>query len=405
MNAQAQNRFNYILVGGGLQSGLLVLALQHYHPTARILLLERNDRLAGNHTWSFHLTDIPDAATSWASPLPVTRWNGYRVCFPGFHRDVAIPYASLHSSALHDLLCQRLPQSPDAGDDNRKRPGFLRTDASAALISSQHVVTSDGLHYSADLVLDCRGRCSPAGEHDSRAGYQKFVGLEIELESDWPDALPTLMDGRVRQSDGFRFLYTLPFTRRRVLVEDTRFSNTASLDVRAIESDIAAYIADRSGARWKTVRQESGCLPMPWSGTLKPRMMNPLSGGYAGGWFHAATGYSFPLAVRFADAVASGSPDSAGDRVRRLARDNRFQASFSRLLNRLLFQLVQPGNRWQIFRRFYRSLSTGAIQRFYAHEFTRRDAVRMIVGTPPRGLDPVQFVHSFRAPACPVTPQ
>ena len=49
--------FDYVLVGGGLQSGLLALAIRHHHPDARVALIERERQIGGNHTWSFHLGD------------------------------------------------------------------------------------------------------------------------------------------------------------------------------------------------------------------------------------------------------------------------------------------------------------------------------------------------------------
>lgn len=49
--------FDYVIAGGGLQAGLLVLALRHREPTATIAVVERADTLGGNHTWSFHEAD------------------------------------------------------------------------------------------------------------------------------------------------------------------------------------------------------------------------------------------------------------------------------------------------------------------------------------------------------------
>jgi hypothetical protein len=70
-------------------------------------------------------------------------------------------------------------------------------------------------------------------------------------------------------------------------------------------------------------------------------------------------------------------------------------------LNRLLFCLVTPGDRWKIFRRFYRVLSEDRIARFYAHRFTIADAARILIGWPPSGLAPIRFVRSFLSPADP----
>ncbi|MGB7329293.1 MAG: lycopene cyclase family protein [Rubripirellula sp.] len=119
--------------------------------------------------------------------------------------------------------------------------------------------------------------------------------------------------------------------------------------------------------------------------------------GCNGGWFHAATGYSFPLAVAFAQAIASGSLELARDRVDALSEKHRLRSRYSRFLNRLLFRLVARQHRHRIFRRFYRVLSDASIERFYSYQFTAGDALRIVIGIPPTliGLRPHRFVRSF----------
>jgi lycopene beta-cyclase len=120
-----------------------------------------------------------------------------------------------------------------------------------------------------------------------------------------------------------------------------------------------------------------------------------LAGGYAGGWYHAATGYSMPLAVRFAELVARARPNEVAAAIAAAAAEDRVRRSFTRFLNRLLFCLVRPADRWKIFRRFYRVLPEERIARFYAHRFTFIDAARIVIGWPPSGLAPIRFARSF----------
>lgn len=145
------------------------------------------------------------------------------------------------------------------------------------------------------------------------------------------------------------------------------------------------------------MREESGVLPMPTGGPLPGSGLPSLSGGYRGGWFHAATGYSFPLAVAVAELAASTPAAELPEALRRLAAQHAGRARFARFLNRLLFDLVQPRTRYQIFRRFYQVLDEPQIARFYAHRFTPYDAFRIVVGIPPRGLRPVNFFRSWAA--------
>jgi lycopene beta-cyclase len=207
--------------------------------------------------------------------------------------------------------------------------------------------------------------------------------------------IPVVMDDRIDQSDGFRFVYTLPMERRRVLVEDTRFSNSPSIDRDDCFEQVRGYLARFGIERMRIVREEFGVLPMPTSGPLPGQGKSGLAGGYRGGWFHAATGYSFPLAVAVAEMVATNPIANLPAALEQLAQLHAPNARFARFLNRLLFDLVSPTARYQIFRRFYRVLDERQIARFYSHRFNRHDAFRIVVGVPPRGLRPLNFLGKW----------
>ena len=96
----ASNTFDHVIVGGGLQGCLLAHAIAHHQPAARVLLAERANELCGNHTWSFHASDIPASARSWLDPLISKSWPGYLVSFPGLSRRVGIAYQTIASDDL-----------------------------------------------------------------------------------------------------------------------------------------------------------------------------------------------------------------------------------------------------------------------------------------------------------------
>ncbi len=385
----AAPEFDYCLVGGGLQGCLLAHALAWHRPEATVLLLERADELCGNHTWSFHETDVAEGARSWFDPLVSCRWPGYRVRFPGLSRRVTIPYATITSDRLREATL-----SLAGGAGGAARPGRLviRTGESCEILSPTAARLGRTTDVSCREVIDCRGRTArtaPGG-----AGYQTFIGHEYETTGRWPASEPTVMDVRADQAAGFEFLYELPLGPDRVLLEYTRFHEEPTCDEsRAVEL-IATRLAEAGAASAKLIRTEQGCLPMPYA-TAADRAGPSLAGGYAGGWYHAATGYSMPLAVRFAELVARASPDGVATAIASAAAEDRLRRGFARFLNRLLFCLVRPADRWKIFQRFYRVLPEERIARFYAHRFTFTDAARIVIGWPPSGLAPIRFARSF----------
>ena len=384
-----------VIVGGGLQGCLLAHAIAHHRPAARVLLVERAAELCGNHTWSFHESDIPESARDWFDPLVTHRWPGYRVRFPGLTRRVRLPYATIASEELR-AATRRLA---DAG--SRGGPGALiiRSGEPCEILSPTRVRLGDGSAVDGATVIDCRGRAAATGG-PPRAGYQAFIGHEFRVGRGWPAAEPTVMDVREDQACGFEFLYELPFGPDRVLLEYTRFGDEPACDEARAEALIAARLAEAGVGTAERVRTERGCLPMPYAAPVRAPSVS-AAGGYAGGWYHAATGYSMPLAARFADIAARAAPDRVVAELAAAAADDSLRRGFARFLNRLLFCLVTPRDRWKIFRRFYRVLSEDRIARFYAHRFTVTDAARIVIGRPPTGLAPIRFARSFLSPAGP----
>ena len=388
--------YETVIVGGGLQGCLLVHAIAHHRPDARVLLVERGSDLCGNHTWSFHESDIPQHARVWFDPLVAHRWPGYLVRFPGLSRRVGIPYATISSDGLREATRRlAIEAERQAGQGALE----IRSGEVCEIVSPTCVRLGDGSPVEAATVIDCRGRAASPGLPRG-AGYQSFLGHEFRVGRPWPAAEPTVMDVREDQACGFEFLYELPFGPDRVLLEYTCFGNEPACDEARAESLIAARLAEAGVDATERVRTERGCLPMPYAAPGQPPALS-VAGGYAGGWYHAATGYSMPLAVRFADIVARAAPERIADDLAAAAAGDSLRRGFSRFLNRLLFCLVTPADRWKIFRRFYQVLSEERIARFYAHRFTISDAARIVIGRPPSGLAPLRFARSFLSPSGP----
>ncbi|NDE16838.1 hypothetical protein EBZ80_18085 [bacterium] len=127
---------------------------------------------------------------------------------------------------------------------------------------------------------------------------QYFLGFEIETTSDYFDSnIVDLMDFRVPQEGDVRFVYILPFSRRRALVEFTVFSPNRMAD-EACEKILRHYIASRLELpAFKILSVESGAIPMsvstePAFPARDPGSMIDVIGG-AGGMVKPSTGYSF----------------------------------------------------------------------------------------------------------------
>lgn len=372
--------FDAVFVGGGLANSLCVLALLARRPDARLALVESGPRLGGNHTWCYHAADLPPGAEAIVAPLAVRRWPGYTVRFPDRARRVDSPYACISSERLHDVVSARLQAAPGCA---------LLLDATAVRSEPTRVQLADGRELAAPLIVEALG---PRGAPPASAGYQKFLGLELEVEGA-PPSEPLLIDACVPQHDGFRFMYVLPLAPDRVLIEETFFSERPELDEAESARAIHAYAEGMGLTVRKVLREERGVLPMPWRDPDFDLAARPLQAGYGAGLFHPVTGYSFPLAIRFALALASSDPRSLErSPLAAFARSHAAQRPFLRLLARLLFKAFSPSERFRVLEHFYR-LPAPVIERFYAAELRPLDRARIFFGPPPRGFSLIRVLR------------
>lgn len=388
--------FDVILVGGGLANGLLASRLAARQPALRVLVVESALRLGGNHTWSYHQSDVAADIDSWLSGLVRHAWARQDVMFPGFVRSLETGYRTLLPGDLHDHVASRPSVS-------------LQLGTRASELSETSVTLAGGATMSAPCVIDGRG----IGPVEGLAlGYQTFLGLEVETREPHGLAHPIIMDASVAQHDGYRFVYSLPMSPTRILIEDTYYADTPDIARDDMERRIHDYAA---GAGWRIARverSEQGLLPIVLDGSLESVWPARAAGaariGMRAGLFHQTTGYSLPLAAEAADTL-SGLPvlttAAVAAHIRRLAVETWSRQSFFRMINRLLFLAARPDERQRIMRRFY-GLDAGLIERFYAGRLTAFDMARILTGKPPIPiwralgvLDPRAAAHRKAGPA------
>lgn len=356
-----------------MASALIAQRLSYGRTVPQIVMLEAGDTPFGEHTWSFHETDVAAEDLQWIAPLVAHRWDAQSVRFQSFERKLQSGYASLMSTSVLDAM---------SGLDNVE----IRTRSPAIAVDPEGVTLVDGTRILGNCVIDARGyRPNPA----LALGYQKFVGLEVETQEPHGLEHPVIMDASVDQRDGYRFVYLLPFSPTRVLIEDTRYSEGEALDLQALAADVSAYASAQGWSIARVVREEHGVLPIAlahdaerfWSS--KP--LDVPQAGMGAALFHPTTGYSLPEAVRVANLVAEAWPVNSAalaPLIRAHALRRNRQQAFYRLLNRMLFRAALPERRHLVLQRFYK-LPKPLIERFYAGRTSWRDIARILIGKPP----------------------
>jgi len=365
---------DFLLVGAGLANSLIALFLHRYRPDATFLMVEKGDRVAGNHTWSFHTTDLDPEHFAFLEPLLPAKWPSQEVWFPKYRRELSTGYNSMTSQSLAAAAQERF------GDR-------IRLNCGVSEIGPNEVVLDDGTRLTARAVIDGRGyRPSDALE----LAFQKFCGVEYAFEDPHGVKLPVIMDATVAQEDGYRFIYNLPFTPKTLLVEDTYYADGPQFDKAEIHERIEDYMGAQGWPRARTViREEQGILPIALSADINRFWDEVPTGvtqsGLRAALFHPITGYSLPDAVRLAALIAKEGPADARalfEMVRAHSIRTWERRGMFILLNRMLFKAARPHERRQVLQRFY-TLPQPLIERFYAASLRKTDNMRILFGKPP----------------------
>jgi lycopene beta-cyclase len=150
---------------------------------------------------------------------------------------------------------------------------------------------------------------------DAPEYWQVFVGGEFDIRGSLNPLTAVLMDFRnasPRNADLLRFVYVLPLSAERALIQQTYIvthAQRARLGLETHEQELRAHMQRffqvDVGAR---VRGENGAIPL----YLKPETSNAFFniGGRAA-WVRASTGYSFLETQRAVDAIAANVAQGA----------------------------------------------------------------------------------------------
>lgn len=402
------HRIRLALLGAGLHNQLLALRLlQRFGNSVSIELFDNRDELEIKRTISGHTTDIPAGMHMFLQPYWTRVWPSYDVHFGSYSRRVPIPYASLNLQVIAEELKSAAQEKPESLQIHLGR-SWTRSE-----IAQMHTP---------DLILDSTPQ-NLERKHALPQGVQQFVGRCFRFPKEHGIALPTVVDARVPQNNGFCFMYILPFSSHELFLEDTRLLEEAQPHT-SFERGLADFVFQKFNAKLdelEVVFEEAGALPIPLTaGLLNPtadrcikdegrapqELSRVLNVGFASGAFHPTTGYSLPFALRsilaleqdIARHLREGSPQ----KPIALAETGKCQRTCIRswgtflLFNLFFFRAFSPAQRVNCFAYFYR-LPRWFIARFYAGDLAFRHLALFLMRPPPKSLKYLQILGIMRS--------
>ena len=285
-------RFDYIICGGGASGLLLSNALlsdKHFNDK-KILIIEKDSKTDNDKTFGFWndkesvLDNIVFKEWEYAEFRDSNSRNSFLLS--------PYKYKMIKSNEFYLYI----------GDKISKASNFtyLNTTVNEIDQVNNKVKTNDG-EFSSSIIF------SSIYNEVSFKKYpllkQHFIGWTIETKNEsFDDNKITFMDFSVDQKDEIRFMYILPFSKNKALIEYTLFSSDIISDDE-YEKEIKAYLKKRNILNYSIVEKEKGMIPMTCYPFFENNTDTYFQIGTAGGWSKPSTGYTIKNSIEKIDII------------------------------------------------------------------------------------------------------
>lgn len=364
-------RADLIILGGGCAGLSLATRLAGWGlDCPRIALIERRVDYGHDRTWSYWRT--PGARLT---HLAGREWTAVSVTAAG--RKVSVdcremPYQVIASSDFYAEAWRRIRANP-------RIDCFLGEEVTTPPqreAGEWRVATARG-EWRGETIIDTRPPTNDSAVPPRL--WQSFSGVEVECpDGTFADHEATLMDFEPDSSGAISFLYLLPYSTCRALVEATVFSPERRSDAE-MQPLLARVLARATADRpYQLGRHEHHAIPMGGGGEASSLGEGHVRVGLHAGAARAATGYAFQRIQRWADAAADAA--ARGRAIPSIARDpwiiRRMDSLFLRVLARA------PERAPGLFLRLFARPDPRPVLRFLSDEARPADYLKVIRSLP-----------------------
>ena len=278
---QPKNKYDYIIAGAGCAGySLLYHLLQDpFLCKKKILVVDTNFNKGNDRTWCFwEDTDGPFES------IVCKKWSNIEILKGRMQR--LLPTAPFEYKMIQGIDFYQYISAFAKGFDN------VEWIASKILsINTAHGgarVQWEGGAANADYVFS-----SIHGDRIQSALWQHFKGIVVEFDDAVFDkSVARLMDFNVPQMDATAFMYLLPMTDKKALIEYTLFSPNI-LETAEYDLVLNTYMEEHyKGQTYNIVHTEQGAIPMTTK-KITSSTSSVISIGTMGDAVKASTGYAF----------------------------------------------------------------------------------------------------------------
>lgn len=248
-------KYDYIIAGAGL-GGLSFVhhLLASNQEFSSVLIIDQKLKNINDRTWSFWLDREPYYECAYAQ-----LWKRL-----GFATDDYVHFESIDPYTYYTIHSHEFYNEVFAKINKDSRIEFLKDNVKSIIPEAGLVkVTTTGDTYIAGYVIDSITHPVEIPT-DTLMLAQNFVGWTISTsQAAFDIENPILMDFRVSQQNAPSFVYLLPYSESKALVEYTQFSASFSYDQKVYESELHQYIGKQLKiADFTVLEKEDGSIPM-----------------------------------------------------------------------------------------------------------------------------------------------
>ncbi|MBC8988140.1 lycopene cyclase [Pedobacter sp. N36a] len=349
--------FDYIIAGGGCAGRSLAVRLLPYLQATnkRALLVDYAEKKSNDRTWCFWEQD-PDVF----EPAVYRKWKQLSFASKFLDRELDIqPYQykmirGLDFYAHTDQLLANQPQLIHLQGKVERQ--YTEKDQACVVI--------DGKTFSSDYVFSSIPQVQEKKPDRYQYFLQHFEGWVIETEGNTFDPeSATLMDFNTSQQAGTSFVYVLPLSANRALVEYTIFSKQ-ELAPEDYSAALQQYIREQLKCEQYTIiEHEHGVIPMT-DHPIKRQQERIIYLGTAGGFTKGSTGYTFRFIQKNTAAIVQQLMKSGHPNIPAISSP-RFELYDATLLHLLDSERISGE---EIFSRMFKKNSAMKILKFLDNE-------------------------------------
>lgn len=367
--------YDYIISGAGAAGlSLLMRIMQHTALNNKeILIIDKAPKNQNDHTWCFW-----ENQPGLFEPVVHFRWQ--HVHFFSDYYSSLLDLSPYHYKMIRSIDFYRHVMQEAGSHTN---VSFKYGDVQAVgNEGNKALAIVDGQKCTADFVFNSIIFGQPSIPADKHYLLQHFQGLVIETPHPAFNAEEaTLMDFRVSQKQGLTFMYVLPVSENRALVEYTLFTKDLLPKEEykfALQDYISKYL---NIGEYAVVEEEFGVIPMT-NMTFPKQVGRVINIGTAGGQTKPSSGYTFQFIQKHTAGLVFSLLKSGYPKVEESFLDKRFKMYDSTLLN-ILSNNRLPGDK--IFSDLFQKNPAERVLRFLDNESTFEDEINLM-GTLPQGV-------------------